>query len=70
MKSSTRDRRTRKTTITFNEMEHRALERYCKKYRVNNKTKFMREAIMKVVISKFSEDYPTLWDQPTDLEIK
>jgi hypothetical protein len=55
--------RNKKATISFNDLEHQALEKYCKKYKVRNKTKFMRETIMRAVISKFSDDYPTLWDQ-------
>lgn len=48
----------------MNTHESQALEKYFKKYKIENQSKFMREAIMKVVLKKFSDDYPTLWDQP------
>lgn len=50
--------------MLFNSLEIQALDKYFKKYKVANQSKFMRETIMKVVLKKFSDDYPTLWDQP------
>ena len=57
-------KRKSKKTMLFNSLEMQALEKYFKKYKVANQSKFMRETIMKVVLKKFSDDYPTLWDQP------
>lgn len=57
-------KRSKKKTILLNSHECQALDKYFKKYKISNKSKFMREAIMKVVLKKFSDDYPTLWDQP------
>ena len=51
-------------TLLLNNYEIQALDKYFKKYKITNKSKFMRESIMKVVLKKFSDDYPTLWDQP------
>jgi hypothetical protein len=48
--------------IRFNNREIKAIEAYCKKYRVENKTKFMRETILTEVLRKFDTDYPTLFD--------
>jgi hypothetical protein len=56
--------RSKRKTILFNTLENQALEKYLKKYNVENQSKFMREAIMRTVLKKFSDDYPTLWDQP------
>jgi hypothetical protein len=55
-------KRINKKVIAFNNKELKAIDIYCKKYRVDNKTRFMREAIIKVILKKFDEDYPTLWD--------
>jgi hypothetical protein len=55
-------KRKNKKVIAFNNKELKAIEYYCSKYRVNNKTKFMREAIITHVLKKFDQDYPTLWD--------
>ncbi len=57
-------KRNHKKYIGFNNHEIQALNKYFKKYKVSNQSKFMREAIMKNVLKKFSDDYPTLWDQP------
>jgi hypothetical protein len=57
-------KRKTKKTILLNNLEVQALEKYFKKYKVANQSKFIRETIMKVVLKKFSDDYPTLWDQP------
>jgi hypothetical protein len=66
-KTSNKDenlRRINKKSILLNNLEDQAIKKYCKKYRIDNQSKFMREAIMSAVIKKFSDDYPTLWDQP------
>jgi len=55
-------RRTSRTSILFNQREQEAINLYCEKYKINNKSKFMREAIMTEVLKKFDEDYPTLFE--------
>jgi hypothetical protein len=51
----------------FNEREVNALNVYFMKYKVKNRSKFMREAIITAVLKRFDDDYPTLFDtcQPT-----
>lgn len=39
-----------------------AIDAYCKKYKVDNKTKFMRETILTQVLKRFDSDYPTLFE--------
>jgi hypothetical protein len=46
----------------FNNRELQAIDAYCKKYKVDNKTKFMREAILTEVLKRFDTDYPTLFE--------
>jgi len=53
--------RINRRSILFNNKELRAIESYCRKYRINNRSKFMREAIITSVLKKFDEDYPTLF---------
>ena len=53
--------RINKKTILFNNRELKAIEFYCKKYRIKNWSKFMREAIITSVLKKLDEDYPTLF---------
>lgn len=49
-------------TIRFNSRELSAINQYCEKFKVRNKAKFMREAIITEILKKFDENYPTLWD--------
>ncbi len=49
--------------IKFNNKELNAIEYYCKKYRINNKSRFMRETIITAILKKFDDDYPTLWER-------
>ncbi|MDR1173047.1 MAG: hypothetical protein LBL24_11400 [Bacteroidales bacterium] len=53
--------RKNKKSILFNNRELKAIESYCLKYRINNRSKFMREAIITSILKKFDDDYPTLF---------
>ncbi len=48
--------------FTLNDEEEKALNRYISKYKVQNKSKFIREAVMFTIIRKMEEDHPTLFD--------
>jgi len=54
--------RTHRQIFTLNDEENKALNRYISKYKVQNKSKFMREALMMTIIKKMEEDHPTLFD--------
>jgi hypothetical protein len=56
-------KRTESLTLKLNPREVKALNVYCKRYRVKNKSEFMRRTIMKAIICRFDEEYPTLWEQ-------
>jgi hypothetical protein len=56
-------RRENPQTIRFNTRELSAINQYCEKFKIRNKAKFMREAIISEVLRKFDENYPTLWDE-------
>jgi nickel-dependent lactate racemase len=51
-------------SIRFNNKEMSAIDNYCKKFKIKNKSKFMREAIITEILRKFDKNYPTLWDEP------
>nr|WP_321408788.1 hypothetical protein [uncultured Carboxylicivirga sp.] len=55
--------RRHKATFLLNDKENQAIETYCKKYKIGNKSKFMREAVMRIVMENFLEDYPTLFEK-------
>ncbi len=54
-------KRTNKKEILFNNLELEAINKYCQQFKVKNKSKFMREAIITEVLRKFDDHYPTLW---------
>lgn len=54
--------RVHRQVFTLNDEENKALNRYVKKYKILNKSKFLRETIMIAVLKKFEEDHPTLFD--------
>lgn len=55
-------RRVNRQQIMFNEREMNAINHYCEKFKVGNKSKFMREAIIMEILRKFDDNYPTLWE--------
>ena len=55
-------RRSHRTSLLFNKREQEAINLYCEKYQIRNKSKFMREAIMTEILKRFDEDYPTLFE--------
>lgn len=55
-------KRINRKVISFNNKELTAIEVYCKKYRIDNRSQFMRETIISAVLKKFTDDYPTLWE--------
>jgi hypothetical protein len=56
-------RRTNRLSLMLNNKELRALGIYCNRYRVKNKSEFMRETIMKAILKRFGEEHPTLWEE-------
>jgi hypothetical protein len=58
-------KRIHRKSMMFNRKELNALNRYCRKYKIKNQSKFMRETIIAAILKKFDEDYPSLFeDQP------
>lgn len=56
-------RRKHKHQILLNDYEIDAFNKYCRKYKVNNKSKLIREALFTKVLQSLEEDYPTLFDK-------
>ena len=56
-------RRTNKLSLLLNNREMRAIGVYCSRYRVKNKSEFVRATVMKAIIKRFDEEYPTLWEE-------
>jgi len=46
----------------LNSREMRALNIYCQRYRIKNKSRFLRETIMNSILKRFDEDMPSLFE--------
>ncbi len=55
--------RSNKITVSLNDKEMRVLEQFCKKYKVENRSRFLRETIMSAILKRFDNDYPTLFNE-------
>lgn len=47
----------------LNNRELRALNVYCQRFRVKNRSKFLRETILTAILKRFDEDMPSLWEE-------
>jgi hypothetical protein len=56
-------KRTNRLSLMLNNREAKALGIYCNRYRVKNKSEFMRETIMKAILKRFEDEHPTLWEE-------
>jgi hypothetical protein len=54
-------KRLHKHTIAFNDKEFKVIGQHVSKYKIKNKSKFFREAIIATILQKAEEDYPTLF---------
>ena len=54
-------KRKNRIVLTLNDKEKIFLDRFCNKYKIQNRSKLLRETIMSVFLKKLDEDYPTLW---------
>jgi hypothetical protein len=56
-------RRTNRLSLMLNKREAHALGIYCNRFRVKNKSEFLREAIMKAILKRFEDEHPSLWEE-------
>jgi hypothetical protein len=47
----------------LNKREMRALSIYCNRFRVKNKSEFLRVTLMKAILKRFEDEHPTLWEE-------
>jgi hypothetical protein len=57
-------KRNNRLSLMLNNREARALGIYCNRYRVRNKSEFLRETIMKAILKRFDDEHPSLWEEP------
>ncbi|OFY61459.1 MAG: hypothetical protein A2Y71_06370 [Bacteroidetes bacterium RBG_13_42_15] len=56
-------KRINRFSVMLNDREMRALEIYCRRYRISNKSEFFRETIMKAILKRFDDEHPSLWEE-------
>ncbi|MDR1887293.1 MAG: hypothetical protein LBQ70_05190 [Prevotellaceae bacterium] len=54
-------KRLHKHTVSFNDREFRVIGQFVAKYKITNRAKFFREAIIATILRKTEEDHPTLF---------
>jgi len=54
--------REHRVSILLNEQEQRALDRFCEKYGVSNRSRLIRETLMRAILRQIDHDQPTLFD--------
>jgi hypothetical protein len=57
-------RRTNRLTLMLNDREMRALAIYCNRFRIKNKSEFLRETIMTAILKRFDDEHPSLFEEP------
>lgn len=58
-----RQKRNNRLSLMLNSREMRALGVYCNRFRVTNKSEFLRETVMKAILKRFEDEHPTLWEE-------
>jgi hypothetical protein len=56
-------KRINRLSLLLNNREMRALGIYCNRFRIKNKSEFLRETIMKAILKRFEEEHPSLWEE-------
>ena len=54
-------KRIHRKEVLFNTSELEAINTYCKRYRIKNRSKFLREAVISKVLQQFDNDHPKLF---------
>jgi len=53
--------RVNKVTILLNDAEQRALDNFCARYGVVNRSKLIRETLIRAILKQMDQDNPTLF---------
>ncbi len=56
-------KRKHRITIALNEYEMKTVDRFCGDFAVKNRSKFLRETVIRKMISVFDNHYPTLFTE-------
>jgi hypothetical protein len=61
MKAHEAAARDRRLTCLLSKEEQRVVEQYLSKYKISNKSRWLRETVLSVIRQHLEEDYPTLF---------
>lgn len=61
-KKFAKEQRNNRVSIMLNDSEMRALNRFCERYTVSNRSRLIREALMRSILHRLDKDSPTLFD--------
>lgn len=54
--------REHRVSILLNDSEQKTLDRFCARYGVKNKSRLIRETLMRAILRQLEKDQPTLFD--------
>ena len=54
--------REHRISILLNDSEQKMLDRFCAQYGVKNKSRLIRETLMRAILRQLDKDQPTLFD--------
>lgn len=57
------NKRNRRLVCHISDEENAFIERYLRKYKISNKSRWVRETLMTFIYQNLSKDYPTLFDE-------
>lgn len=63
-------RRKHKKEFLLNEYEIKAFDNYCRKFKVSNKSKVIREALFEKVLKELENQHPTLFSKEELLRLE
>lgn len=55
--------RTKHATFSLNDEEHNLICSYMKKYKISNKSRWLRETVINQILKNLDQDYPTLFGE-------
>lgn len=55
--------RNHKVVTLLNNQEREFMEKYLRKYKISNKSRWIRETLMTFIYQNLGNDYPTLFDE-------
>ncbi|MDR1980960.1 MAG: hypothetical protein LBQ39_04965 [Tannerellaceae bacterium] len=61
--ASPKQPRVHKVSFMLNDEEYKAVAHYLSKYKINNKSHWLRETILTHILKMLDKDYPTLFNE-------